>query len=47
MFLEFVYHLNSREIDETSLNIFEGATFKKHDVGMDNWAILVGFQIGF
>lgn len=47
MFLEFVYHLHSREIDESPLNIFEGANFAKSTFGFNNWAILLGFQFGF
>ena len=47
LFLEFVYHLNNREIDESSLNILQGFNLQKEDAGFDNLAILLGFQIGF
>lgn len=47
LFLEFVYHLNSRELDETGLNILEGFNLQKRDSSFDNLAILLGFQVGF
>lgn len=47
LFLDFVYHLNSREIDESPLNILQGVNLQKSDLGFDNFAILLGFQVGF
>lgn len=46
LFLEFVYHLNSRELDRTPYNIF-GVNLQKKSLGFDNYAILLGFQVGF
>jgi len=47
LFLEFVYHLNNRELDESQLNILQGVNLQKRDFGFDNLAILLGFQVGF
>lgn len=46
IFTEFVYHINSREIDESPLNVFQGLNLQKSSLGFNNWAILVGFQTG-
>ena len=47
LFLEFVYHINSRELDETGLNILQGINLSKKDNGYDNFAFLLGMQFGF
>ena len=47
IFTEFVYHINSREINESPLNVFQGLNLQKSSLGFNNWAILVGFQAGF
>lgn len=47
LFLEFTYHLNSREIDESPFNVFPGVNLGKQDLGFDNMAFLLGFQVKF
>lgn len=45
LFLEFTYHLNSREIDESPFNVFPGVNLGKRVLGFNNMAVLLGLQV--
>lgn len=48
LFIEFVYNIVSREIDESPLNLLAAArdSFNKNTQGANSWAILAGYQLG-